>query len=45
MGLHDDAVAIALLVDGRAGEAGLLHPTPSFLEIFETFSSFGESLR
>lgn len=42
--LHDNAVAVALLVDGRAGETGLLHPLSAFLEILKTFTGLGESL-
>lgn len=43
--LHDDAVSIALLVDCRARETCLLHAATTFLEVFQTLSGFGESLR
>jgi hypothetical protein len=43
--LHENAVAIALLVDGRARETRLLHATTALLEVFQTLSGLGESLR
>lgn len=43
--LHEDAVAIALLVDSRPGETRLLHAAAALLEVFQTLSGLGESLR
>lgn len=43
--LHEDAVAIALLVDSRAGETRLLHAAAALFEVFQTLSGLGESLR
>jgi hypothetical protein len=42
--LHEDAIAVTLLVNSRARETGLLHPASTLLEILKTFTSLGESL-
>jgi hypothetical protein len=42
--LHDGAVSVALLVNGRARETRLLHATAALLEVFQTLPGLGESL-
>jgi hypothetical protein len=42
--LHDDTVALILLVDSRSRHASLLHSATAFLEIFEALTCFGEVL-
>lgn len=43
--LHEHAVALVLLpIDSGAGETGLLHASPTFLNFLETLPSLGETL-
>lgn len=42
--LHQDTVAVALLVVSCAGKTGLLHAASALLEFLETFPSLRESL-
>jgi hypothetical protein len=42
--LHDSAVSITLLVNGRTRKTRLLHATAALLEVFQTLPGLGESL-